>query len=441
MADRKVAVTNKGQWARNTAYVVGDIVGNAGKVYKCTSDGTSVAELSDISRFYITAGLPGYGREDQGAIPTDDTTRFLITAGLATPDIPGPTGTGSAITDGGATWAYQDSVDAFYPSLNAALSGESADLVTNTCILTIDCYNFEDTTAADTGTGYTVSSSYYIKIQAHDSHGGKWSTSAYRLAVGNSHGLVIQEQNTRLIGIQTSSNASSDYRYSFNCASGIGIYAERCIATTGGGTGVNRYGFYIDSVATGYTATLINCLVYDLAGIGFYYSATDSLSGNFLNCTAVGCTVYGFTTSYQDSIAKNCLAYGCGTGFGGVNSDWGSASATNASDDTSVIPGTGDVDLSGYAGTDIFVDYTNKDFHLKSSSPCIGVGTDLSATFTTDIDGETRPTGAGTWDIGADEYVAAGGTFIYIPFKRFNYIARLCFAAISLIGGLLYALR
>jgi hypothetical protein len=37
--------------------------------------------------------------------------------------------------------------------------------------------------------------------------------------------------------------------------------------------------------------------------------------------------------------------------------------------------------------------------------------------------------------------VAAGVVFVYTPFKRFNYIARLCFAAISLFGGLIYALR
>ena len=34
-------------------------------------------------------------------------------------------------------------------------------------------------------------------------------------------------------------------------------------------------------------------------------------------------------------------------------------------------------------------------------------GLDLSSSFTNDIDDEIRPTGANTWDIGADEYVAA----------------------------------
>lgn len=52
-----------------------------------------------------------------------------------------------------------------------------------------------------------------------------------------------------------------------------------------------------------------------------------------------------------------------------------------------------------------YVSGTNSlsDFHLKSGADAIDAGTDLSGTFTTDIDGVTR---SGTWDIGADEYSA-----------------------------------
>jgi len=52
------------------------------------------------------------------------------------------------------------------------------------------------------------------------------------------------------------------------------------------------------------------------------------------------------------------------------------------------------------------VDFVNEgtDFHLAATADAIDQGTDLSGTFTTDIDGDTR---SGTWDIGADEYAAA----------------------------------
>ena len=52
-----------------------------------------------------------------------------------------------------------------------------------------------------------------------------------------------------------------------------------------------------------------------------------------------------------------------------------------------------------------FADTTAYDFHLHSSDTTAkDAGTDLSGTFTDDIDGDTR---SGTWDIGADESQAS----------------------------------
>ena len=41
------------------------------------------------------------------------------------------------------------------------------------------------------------------------------------------------------------------------------------------------------------------------------------------------------------------------------------------------------------------------DYHLKTNSPAIGVGADLSTSFTADLDGQTRTV---PWDIGAYKY-------------------------------------
>lgn len=63
------------------------------------------------------------------------------------------------------------------------------------------------------------------------------------------------------------------------------------------------------------------------------------------------------------------------------------------------------------AGTDIFEDYDNDDFHLKAGSDALLNGTDLSTdpdgvlSFDDDIDGDTR---TGTWDIGADQKSVPG---------------------------------
>jgi len=66
------------------------------------------------------------------------------------------------------------------------------------------------------------------------------------------------------------------------------------------------------------------------------------------------------------------------------------------------------LNLVGVASTTIFADPANRDYRLKSGSPAINAGTNLSAygnlSFSNDIQNETR---TGTWDIGADEYVQA----------------------------------
>jgi hypothetical protein len=49
-----------------------------------------------------------------------------------------------------------------------------------------------------------------------------------------------------------------------------------------------------------------------------------------------------------------------------------------------------------------FVSFSDGDFHLQLTSPCIDAGASLSQV-TDDLDGRSRPQGA-TWDIGAFEY-------------------------------------
>jgi predicted outer membrane repeat protein len=63
-------------------------------------------------------------------------------------------------------------------------------------------------------------------------------------------------------------------------------------------------------------------------------------------------------------------------------------------------PGNGNINADP-----LFVDPDNADFHLQMSSPCIDTGTSENAP-DTDIDGDSRPYGAG-YDIGADEYVVS----------------------------------
>ena len=70
----------------------------------------------------------------------------------------------------------------------------------------------------------------------------------------------------------------------------------------------------------------------------------------------------------------------------------------------------------GRAAASQFVSLTAPvDLHLKYGSAAVNAGRDLSATFTDDIDGQTRPLGA-AWDVGADEagaqMLVKSGTYI-----------------------------
>ena len=62
---------------------------------------------------------------------------------------------------------------------------------------------------------------------------------------------------------------------------------------------------------------------------------------------------------------------------------------------------SGNSGLQNLTSANLFTNVTagSEDLHLKAGAAAIDVGTDLSATFTTDIDGTTRSV---PWDIGAD---------------------------------------
>lgn len=302
-----------------------------------------------------------------------------------------------------------------YTSLNAALSGESGDLATD-CggtggagILTIQCGNFADTTAASTGPGYTTSADYYINIigdPADISAGttGKWSTSRHRLVVSSGAALTTQAAYTRCQDLQafssaghaftSATNAGQEYQVFQRCIGWCSASANACFHSEGeGGAGTTQVSFH-------------NCLALG-DGCRYGFVAVSRRLAYALNCTAVNAQRDGFSQGYTNFTVVNCLGYHNNQAAGSYY-DFGTLSPTetySASGDTSAS-GTGCVTEID----DPFVDpdYTNPedgDWHITSGADVVGVGSDLSGTFTDDIDGDTRS----SWDIGADEYVAAGG--------------------------------
>lgn len=168
----------------------------------------------------------------------------------------------------------------------------------------------------------------------------------------------------------------------------VGIFVRFSINA---GTGDGRGGY------AGSTGTIRNCLFQDADDDGWL-----CLGGTITieNCNSHNNGGTGFSGGSTNYTIKNSIA----TGNGGVEfgSTWNSNSDYNVSSDSSA-PGSN----SKTNQTPTFVDSTNDDWHLASTDTVAkDAGTDLSASFDDDVDLETR---SGSWDIGFDEYIAAGG--------------------------------
>jgi hypothetical protein len=147
---------------------------------------------------------------------------------------------------------------------------------------------------------------------------------------------------------------------------------------------------------------LWNCIFYNNTGTNCAVLPETGATVNVYNCTAHNIGYLAYIIGNGTINVYNCWASNCGTQGYSIN-----AGGNNAGDDATADD-VGSNNLINKSEADQFVSVTggSEDFHLKAGADCINAGVDESAVFTTDIDGTTRPTGAGTWDIGADEYVS-----------------------------------
>jgi hypothetical protein len=298
-----------------------------------------------------------------------------------------------------------------YTSLNAALAGLSGNLTTNCAgtggagILTIECYYLgsADSTAASTGTGYTTSADYYINITVPtaERHSGVWSTSKYYMSQNELICLDIRARYVKVIGLQfykgTAGSFDNGAIWISSGSATSSVLIDSCILK---GPGIDNAGNYTSAIQQNYgdetTVEIRNTLIYDWIG--------DTSS----KTAAIWCYLGTFTV-YNVTIVDSYV--GIGNSGGTINcTNLGMSGVTTATYGT-----VGQT--TGSTTTPTFVNAASDNFHLASNDTTWhNQGTDLSGTFTTDIDGETRA----TWDIGADEYVAAGGASIPLsnPFSR-----------------------
>jgi len=309
----------------------------------------------------------------------------------------------------GSSWANA------YASLSLAEAGLQKDLDTADEQMTIHCRGTAGTpdVSAVLVDGWITSAADNLVIQVDltDRGSAVWDTSHYHLQVSDTHCLQVNEDYVWIDGLQiaTVSPAGSD-RGCFtigNLTNGANqIYVTNCIMKGHKHASYTQSVFKIGGDYVNLTAW--NVLVYNLgvtASTCFLLMSGGTVSQNLYNCVAISGN-YGFYRGSGTVTLKNC--YGGGTATGDYEGTI--PKTTCASEDA-----TGSVGLTGIAvSTDNFVNVSEgtEDFRLPLGSALIDVGTDLSATFTVDIVGTTRPTGVNTWDIGIYEFVAAGGSLI-----------------------------
>jgi hypothetical protein len=306
-----------------------------------------------------------------------------------------------------------------YLSLNTWEAGEQKDLVTADQIAVAKCRatgGTADTTAV-TINGWTTDATRYIKIWTDPTesyrHNGKWNTGKYRLdmTTADTQPLMINVGHVKIDGLQMRSNNRSQIDWT-QVPSGVSstLWVSNSIMRP---NPANEYGagITIYSANANY-AYIWNNIIYDNTGTSGKGILSNSLSVNLTmyayNNTIQNCTL-GLSREAGTFIAKNNIVKGSGNTNAYVGTF--TTSDYNATDGTD----TGDGGAhSRISQTFTFADEANDDFHLASNDAgARNYGTDLSGDtylpFSDDIDGQTR---SAPWDIGADEYVAAGGLSI-----------------------------
>lgn len=281
-----------------------------------------------------------------------------------------------------------------YTTLSAWEAANQGDLVTADEVRVAECYNdwatgLDDRLVID---GSTTDATRYLRITVAAGHrhtGVPQSGFFVKKNVGYDTLLRDSDPYTRLEWLDlenTNSNGQALY-----ANAGSGIYSNLIAKTAG--TSQYVVGLF------GQNITIHGALVY---GGGRGVEINSTIAANIYNSVATGCAK-GFNTGSELVVLKNCVAYNNTTNYSGTFAAASTNNATSSASDDA--PGASSV--VGITSAD-FVAAAGNDYHLAAGSALIGAGVNLYADFQTDIDGDAWPS-SGSWDIGFDYRVAAGG--------------------------------
>ncbi len=307
-----------------------------------------------------------------------------------------------------------DGVSGDYSSLNAWNTAQQQDLtdaggdtMTVTCSATT---GVADTTAMSI-LGWTTGATTDITVIGGDfPANGQFDSSAYRMTFTDvDNAMSIRENYVTVEKLQFSISGTTGTRRGINIFqqdAGNDIIVDSCIflgsfSGTGGGQGI---------IANDADLIVKIC---NLTVTGFISCADADFYGIF-DAAATTCNIF------------NCTVYNCGTGIRNGDAVTNCISATNNDDfnpGSATITFCGSDDGDGTSSQDAVTgDWDNEltdangtpaDFSLVSGGNMIENGTDdpSSGLYTDDIISVAR---SSTWDIGAFEFVAAGGEFTHV---------------------------
>jgi hypothetical protein len=272
-----------------------------------------------------------------------------------------------------------------------------------------------NTTAAITIAGATntdATNFRHLTVNSAHRHAGVWDTgkSNFQVSNGASGVINVDEAFSRLSYIQAKNTHATAGSAAYRINSVSGVQIAQCIGwATAASGGDDCAGVYVNGA--GATNYVIRNSVFYAMRRGIYVNNASATGGVIQNCATVGNNVDGIRSAATLTLT-NCYSGGnAGDDYNEAGvAGWSTWTATtNMCEDSITETGL----TSGVAwSTANFTNVTagSIDIHLVTGSALIDAGTDLSGSFTVDIDGVAR---SGTWDVGADEFVAAaGGRFV-----------------------------
>jgi hypothetical protein len=287
----------------------------------------------------------------------------------------------------------------------------NGDLVTDTQIQRLDCYN-DDGDLSEKSiiiNGSTTNATYFMKIsvpeaERHDGTSGSGFANTWS-GTTTTFGIQITDQYTVVEWMEvdwSAASGSSQELLTFGVGNDTANFSRISNCIVHGATGIGIW-HQNDQENIG----VYNNIIYSNSTAGILIAVIDEGSRKLYNNTIYG-NGKGIdnddTTTQPD--AQNNIVYNNTTAdFEGGQ---GSSNYNFSKDDTASGANSINGDTDGKTPDFVDVGSGTEDFHITSTSDAIDVGVDLGAgVWAIDIDGRDRDSEGDIWDIGADEFVSA----------------------------------